>query len=53
MQRVMGQARRAIQEYGMIAPGDHVAAAVSGGKDSLAMLAALARLRRILPEALP
>lgn len=49
MQRVMGQARRAIQEYGMIAPGDHVAAAVSGGKDSLAMLAALARLRRILP----
>ena len=49
MQRVMGQMRRAIQEYRMILPGARVAAAVSGGKDSVAMLAGLARLRDILP----
>ena len=34
----------------MVAPGDNIAAAVSGGKDSLAALTALAALRRFYPK---
>ncbi len=34
----------------MINPGDHIVAAVSGGKDSLAMLASLAAMRRFYPK---
>ncbi len=33
----------------MIKPGDHIMAAVSGGKDSLAMLKALANMRGFYP----
>lgn len=33
MQRLEGLMRKAIQEYGMIAPGDRVCVGVSGGKD--------------------
>lgn len=45
MQQIEGYMRKAIMEYAMIAPGDHVAVGVSGGKDSLAMLVGLCRLR--------
>lgn len=34
----------------MIAPGDTVAVAVSGGKDSVALLTALAQMRRFYPQ---
>ena len=37
--------RRAVEEFHMINQGDHVAAAISGGKDSLIMLKALAGLK--------
>lgn len=47
MQATLGYLRRADQEYGMIAPGDHVAVGVSGGKDSLLLLRALALYRRM------
>ena len=43
--KLVGAVRRAVEDYGMIAPGDRVAVGVSGGKDSLVLLYALARLR--------
>lgn len=48
MQRLEGLMRKAIQEYGMIEAGDRVCVGVSGGKDSVALTAGLARLRSYL-----
>ena len=48
MQRLEGLMRKAIQEYGMIQPGDRVAIGVSGGKDSIALTVGLAHLRRYM-----
>lgn len=48
MQQIMGYVRRAITEYNMISEGDAVAVGVSGGKDSVALLAALAGVRRYI-----
>jgi tRNA 2-thiocytidine biosynthesis protein TtcA len=39
----------AVGEYGLIAPGDHLLVAVSGGKDSLSLLELLLQLRRRSP----
>ena len=36
-----GCVRRAVDDYGMINEGDRVAVGVSGGKDSMLLLAAL------------
>jgi len=46
MKLVLGCIRRADQDFGMIADGDRVAVGVSGGKDSLLLLAALSVYRR-------
>ena len=46
---LLSRVRAAVQRYDMIAPGDHVAVGVSGGKDSVLLLALLARLRRFYP----
>ena len=43
MQRLCGLMRKAVQDYEMLAPGDRVMVGVSGGKDSLLTLAALAQ----------
>lgn len=41
---------RAVDHYHMIEEGDRIAVGVSGGKDSLTLLAALAGLRRFYPK---
>lgn len=45
MQRLEGLMRKAMQSWQMIEAGDAVCVAVSGGKDSVALTAALAHLR--------
>ena len=49
IQRLYSLSRKAIDDYKMIAPGDRIAVGISGGKDSLALLYALAGLRRFYP----
>ena len=44
MQEILGLVRRCVTDYDMIQAGETVAVGVSGGKDSLVTLAALARL---------
>lgn len=46
MQKLTGLIRRAVTDYNMIEKGDHIAVAVSGGKDSLALLIGLAQLKK-------
>lgn len=46
MRKILSGMRRAIQDYNMIVAGDKIAVGVSGGKDSLALLCALAAYRR-------
>lgn len=50
IKRVLSFTRRAVDDYGMIKRGDRVAVGVSGGKDSLTLLCALAELRRFYPQ---
>ncbi|MBR2590054.1 MAG: tRNA 2-thiocytidine biosynthesis protein TtcA [Clostridia bacterium] len=47
----MSYMRAAMERYDMIEQGDCVAVGVSGGKDSVAMLCALAEMRRFYPKA--
>ncbi len=49
MQKLLSQMRKCVRDYRMLAPGDHVVAGVSGGKDSLALLRLLAALREHSP----
>lgn len=46
MQKLMSRMRAAIEKYEMIEDGDKIAVGLSGGKDSVALLAALAEMRR-------
>ena len=50
MQEILGLMRRCIEDYDMIADGDTIAVGLSGGKDSLVLLTALARLRNFYPK---
>lgn len=49
LQRILSFTRRALDDYRMIAPHDRVAVGISGGKDSMTLLTALAALRRFYP----
>jgi tRNA(Ile)-lysidine synthase TilS/MesJ len=48
IERILSHTRKAVEEYSMIENGDRIAVGVSGGKDSLALLCALAKLKRII-----
>lgn len=50
MKEILGCIRRADQDFGMIRAGDRVAVGVSGGKDSLLLLYAMALYRKFCPE---
>lgn len=48
-QKLFSYARKAIQDYDMISPGDKIAIGISGGKDSLTLLYAMAKLKHFYP----
>lgn len=50
LQQVLSHVRRAIDDYEMIQENDHIAVGISGGKDSLTLLHAMAALRRFYPK---
>ena len=49
-QRLLSYVRRAVDDYKMINEGDRIAIGLSGGKDSMCLLYALADLRRFYPN---
>ncbi|MBE6611440.1 MAG: tRNA 2-thiocytidine(32) synthetase TtcA [Ruminococcaceae bacterium] len=50
LKRILSFTRRAVDDYDMIADGDRIGVGISGGKDSLTLLFALAELRRFYPK---
>ena len=49
MQMILSHVRRCVEDYDMIRPGDRIAVGVSGGKDSLVLLYAMAKLQTFYP----
>ena len=50
LQKLLSYTRQAIDEYEMIQDGDKIAIGISGGKDSLTLLYALANLQKFYPK---
>lgn len=50
LQRLLSLTRKAVDDYKQINDGDRIAVGISGGKDSLTLLYALAKLRRFYPH---
>lgn len=50
LQQILSPLRKAVDDYEMIKEGDKIAVGLSGGKDSLTLLCALAGLRRFYPQ---
>ena len=50
LQRLLSLTRKAMDDYQMIQEGDKIAVGISGGKDSLTLLYAMANLRRFYPK---
>lgn len=49
LQRILSFTRRAVADYEMIKERDKIAVGISGGKDSMTLLAALSALKRFYP----
>lgn len=50
MQKLLSYLRRATDDYNMISENDKITVGVSGGKDSLALLYSMAKLREFYPK---
>lgn len=50
MKRLLSLTRKAVQDYDLIQDGDRVCVGLSGGKDSMTLLAVLALLKRFYPK---
>ena len=50
VKQIVSQMRRCVEDYRMIEAGDRIAVGVSGGKDSVVTLRALAKLREFYPK---
>lgn len=50
MRKILSLTIRAIEEYKMIANGDHIAVGLSGGKDSIVLLKALSLYQKFSPN---
>lgn len=50
LQKIIGKARKAIDDYNMIDEGDKIAVGLSGGKDSITLLHALYYLKKFYPK---
>lgn len=50
MQKLLSLTRKAIGDYKMIEDGDRIAVGLSGGKDSISLLAILAAYKKFAPE---
>ncbi len=50
MKKIISRVRKAVEDYDMISDGDRIAVGISGGKDSLVLLGALAGLSRFYPK---
>ncbi len=50
LQKLLSYTRRAVDDYHMIEEGDKIAVGISGGKDSLGLLYALAHLAKFYPK---
>ena len=50
LQKLYSKVRQAVDAYEMIEDGDRIAVGISGGKDSLTLLYALAGMRKFYPK---
>ena len=50
LQKLLSHTRKAVDEYQMIEEGDKIAIGISGGKDSLTLLYAMANLQKFYPK---
>ena len=50
MKKILSKCRKACEDFDLIKDGDKIAVGLSGGKDSLALLTAMANLKKFYPK---